>query len=672
MTNIAQRADQHKGDDSRVITAEQLLAQVWPRHLQTTETLELRWINRLTGEIRHKFFQSIPELLQCARTHKDHEVYFGVSTRFGNSGKKHDCYRVQAVWADLDNRRISECLKLQPRPNIIVDSGKGVHAYWLFASPVLVRGEDMRGEDRWSRIEAINRGLCKKLGADIAAIDISRILRIPSTLNHKYDPPRPVRAYALAPKPYKPEYFINHGIYIQKPSAEAEIDVNDGEVITDLPDKIRKQLDTPGGGKHNDPSREDSSVITAMLGAGHRPQDVYATFVASARGKHAAERKVGHFADYVQRTIKKAVVYVSKDGNQKNSEDSDFELAEKLDEGREDEKPLPVVAGKNVPNEFPRSFVDPYFPDHSLSLLFGDPGVSKTLLALWLLARVSKGKEIFGQNVTEPANVLMLSNEDPKGISMARFRAMGGDDNRIHLEEFDGETFALQHSKRLKATIKAYDAKVVVIDSVMSHMGGKTDTYRPNEVSAVLNPIQQVANECRVVIIGLMHMNKQDAGRVIYRVTGSINFVGTARSALFLDFKPDDKNARIMCHVKANYSAHGSSQEFKVVQNKDKVGFVTWVGPSELKAEDLLAKPDSETGGKKAAAAKELLRDLLVDAPMRAIEIYAEAEMRGIKPTTLERAKKSMGVESVRSEDNSCFLWKMRRKRSEKKLASNK
>src|SRR5581483_11817693 len=41
---------------------------------------------------------------------------------------------------------------------------------------------------------------------------------------------------------------------------------------------LRKRLSTLGGGKHNDPSREDWSVICAILEAGHSPQDTYATF----------------------------------------------------------------------------------------------------------------------------------------------------------------------------------------------------------------------------------------------------------------------------------------------------------------------------------------------------------------------------------------------------------
>ena len=322
---------------------------------------------------------------------------------------------------------------------------------------------------------------------------------------------------------------------------------------------------------------------------------------------------------------------------------------------------LSIVRGKDVKAIAPKFFVHPYLPDGSLSILFGDPGTSKSLLALWILARVSQGRDIFGCTM-KAANVMMLSNEDDPGISIGRYLAAGGDVKRISFENFTGETFALEHIGRLKTTIREYKPKVLVIDSVMSHVGGKADVYRQNEVSALLSPLQAIAQQFQIVIIGLMHMNKQDAAKAIYRVGGSIGFVGSSRSAMFLDVKPDEPQARILCHVKANYSAHGSSQELTVMSDSNGIGRVCWVGRSEFRADDLLAKPDREGGGKKLKEAEELLNDVLVDGGIAASEIYARAEAIGIKPRTLERAKKKLGVESRRSDDNSQFVWRKREK----------
>jgi hypothetical protein len=173
------------------ITPEQFFAQIWPERLVSKEFLELRIINRANNSIQRNFFSNTTALLDHARRYKHHEVYFGVSTRWGQSGTKRNCFRVRAVWMDFDNRSIDDALDLDPKPNIVVSSGNGIHVYWLLETPVLVTN------GAWEKIEAINRGLCKKFGGDSAAIDVSRILRIPGFQNHKYTPAREVHAYAL-------------------------------------------------------------------------------------------------------------------------------------------------------------------------------------------------------------------------------------------------------------------------------------------------------------------------------------------------------------------------------------------------------------------------------------------------------------------------------------------
>lgn len=176
------------------LTSAQFLARVWPAQLMRNETLELRVKDRLAKDVRQEFFSSIPNLI--CRVHfyqkeNRYDIYFGVATRSGNSGKKVNCFRTRCVWVDLDGKKLSQC-KFDPTPDIVVDSGGGVHAYWILEKPVLIQNED-----RWKEIEAVNRGLAYRFEADDTTVDVSRVLRVPNTLNHKYDPPREVRAYLL-------------------------------------------------------------------------------------------------------------------------------------------------------------------------------------------------------------------------------------------------------------------------------------------------------------------------------------------------------------------------------------------------------------------------------------------------------------------------------------------
>lgn len=74
-----------------------------------------------------------------------------------------------------------------PQPTMMVGSGGGLHIYWLLATPL--------GLAEWSELAfALNEAI-KRHGLKCdsqCTVDAARILRIPGTLNFKYDPPKPV------------------------------------------------------------------------------------------------------------------------------------------------------------------------------------------------------------------------------------------------------------------------------------------------------------------------------------------------------------------------------------------------------------------------------------------------------------------------------------------------
>lgn len=71
-----------------------------------------------------------------------------------------------------------------PMPSAVVDSGGGLHCYWLLETPFQLENDDRREAAR-----IIQRLWVQTIGADLSACDLTRVLRIPGTLNYKYDPP---------------------------------------------------------------------------------------------------------------------------------------------------------------------------------------------------------------------------------------------------------------------------------------------------------------------------------------------------------------------------------------------------------------------------------------------------------------------------------------------------
>lgn len=76
-----------------------------------------------------------------------------------------------------------------PQPSVVVDSGGGVHCYWLLRDPWILENDDAR-----LAAEVVQRAWVQQvIGADKTVHDLVRILRVPGTLNFKYDPPAQVQ-----------------------------------------------------------------------------------------------------------------------------------------------------------------------------------------------------------------------------------------------------------------------------------------------------------------------------------------------------------------------------------------------------------------------------------------------------------------------------------------------
>jgi len=133
--------------------------------------------------MKKKYFNNVKEL-QEYNPPQDKEVYFGVFTRNFKSGKERAVNKTQAIWLDFDD--ISEPYGLElmlqqhelPLPSIIVDSGHGLHAYWVLDEPA--------GRE----VKPVIKKLINITGADSSAKNLNRLMRLPGTMNVKYEPVR--------------------------------------------------------------------------------------------------------------------------------------------------------------------------------------------------------------------------------------------------------------------------------------------------------------------------------------------------------------------------------------------------------------------------------------------------------------------------------------------------
>jgi putative DNA primase/helicase len=90
---------------------------------------------------------------------------------------------IRAAWAALADFHNATGLP----PAVFVNSGGGVHLWWPFSKPL--------AKPQWLAAARLLKELCRLYDFKVdhkRTTDIASILRPPGTLNHKYDPPRPV------------------------------------------------------------------------------------------------------------------------------------------------------------------------------------------------------------------------------------------------------------------------------------------------------------------------------------------------------------------------------------------------------------------------------------------------------------------------------------------------
>ena len=179
---------------------------------------------------RSRWFRDLDAAASAVEARAAQDVYVGVGLSPKDYGPAQRCPSeeiagIVGLWADLDLKSeahvrkalpasIQEALTIIPElfpPTMVVATGNGAHAWWLFREPYLfVSDEDRKAAARliarWQtllRLRAAARGWAFDRLSDLA-----RVLRIPGTVNAK-DPadPKPVTLFSHTDRRYNPSDF---------------------------------------------------------------------------------------------------------------------------------------------------------------------------------------------------------------------------------------------------------------------------------------------------------------------------------------------------------------------------------------------------------------------------------------------------------------------------------
>lgn len=299
-------------------------------------------------------------------------------------------------------------------------------------------------------------------------------------------------------------------------------------------------------------------------------------------------------------------------------------------------------------------------PRGKLVVLDGDPDKGKSTMAVDLAARISTASPMpDGERLERPEAVVVMSAEDGLADTIRpRLDAAGADTSRVvaftevRLPDGTARLPSLPADLDLLEGVVAKEgAALVVVDVLNAYLGAAVDSYRDQDVRRALHPLAAMAERTGATVLCLRHLTKGSGGaNALYRGTGSIGIVGAARVGLVAAVDPDDESRRILAVGKCNLAAKEPALIYRLVPDEERaVARVCWEGVSHHTADRLLVtrdERDEDAGPRDEAIA--FLSDLLATGAVPAKVGKLEAAEAGIASRTLDRAKKSLGVRSVK------------------------
>lgn len=351
--------------------------------------------------------------------------------------------------------------------------------------------------------------------------------------------------------------------------------------------------------------------------------------------------------------------------------------------------PLKTVKMSEVKAEKVEWLWNPFIPLGTFTLIDGEEGIGKSLIALQGLGcAVATGKKIDTTNGlsftdTDVSNVLIMSAEESLSfVVKPRLQAIDAPCERF-IAVNEPFTLDIDGIFRLSMAIAEYEPKLVIIDPLFSYTG-KVRLNDDNEIRSITDPLTRLAEKFGCAIVGIRHINKSKGfGDARNAGLNGVGWRAAARSALLVGIDKETGKTAIV-QTKTNL-AEKSKKAFGYKIESTQITLETgeiisapklsWTGESDLTAETMLSALRSETSEEKSEKqdAIDFLRETLKLGPKTSVSVFSDAKKIGISEATLKRAKAALGVKSVKrggtfGGENSWF-WEMPKTEGDQKDA---
>lgn len=308
-----------------------------------------------------------------------------------------------------------------------------------------------------------------------------------------------------------------------------------------------------------------------------------------------------------------------------------------------------------------------------LHLLAGAPGQGKTTIALAFAATVTSGGRWPNGASCKPGNVLIYSGEDDPADTLApRLLASGADMSRCYFVKgtrIDGAEQAFDPARdmdKLRQCIANMPGGIdlLIVDPIVGAVTG--DSHKNTETRRGLQPLVDLAAECRCALIGITHFQKGGQGTdPSMRVIGSVAFTALARVVMVAAKvqSEDDKPLRVLARAKSNIGPDDGGFEYHLEQTEIQTdvfaSHVAWGNAVEGSARELLTDPDDDAGNDANDAATILQAELVSDCWTPADAAKKAVTRQGFTAKQVWSASKKLGVIRKKGGMTAGWYWRL-------------
>ena len=308
-----------------------------------------------------------------------------------------------------------------------------------------------------------------------------------------------------------------------------------------------------------------------------------------------------------------------------------------------------------------------------LHLLAGAPGQGKTTIALAFAATVTSGGRWPDGASCKAGNVLIYSGEDDPSDTLApRLLASGADMSRCYFVKgtrIEGEEQAFDPARdmdKLRKCIASMPGGIdlLIVDPIVGAVTG--DSHTNTETRRGLQPLVDLAAECRCALIGITHFQKGGQGTdPSMRVIGSVAFTALARVVMVAAKvqSEDDKPLRVLARAKSNIGPDDGGFEYHLEQTEIQTdvfaSHVAWGNAVEGSARELLTDPDDDAGNDANDAATILQAELVSDCWTPADAAKKAVTRQGFTAKQVWSASKKLGVIRKKGGMTAGWYWRL-------------